>query len=1444
MTFLQSISRRLQRSEDQLKLPSELLRQGYDPTFLATYRADEVGQLDRQALESLQRTLLHSDAVDAHRMDILKLLEEEDTKTDAITRLLARIETVAELDLLTRGLRSKKGSRAIASKTPRVLDAVEALLTYEGEPPADVEKWLSDKFEVPEDQVGPFHSQVRRMLQCLLQEDVPLIEKIANEVRRKMVLSVKVLPEPSQHESDSAAAKKEDASAKAETNATPDKNGETQTTAEEPNTSASKTPAGASTASDSTASTSAENPDPTAAAMDSSNGGAEDSSSESSSTTTKPLSTSSGDSNRDAVVAPTVTNGDAPNQDATAGQAEVAATKADSPEADSPEAKSAEQVSASAAVEGSVASAAPVSASTESTAATLPDSKSSDSKSSDAETAANTPSSDADSTKDNANASPSSSDLAVDGFAEKSGSQKRRRSKSGKSGVDKASKTSESKLSPRQRRRRWLRSVLEGFSKLREPLANLSAYQILMLGRGQRSQIIDLQFNYDRKMLLRLGRDSLATKDHPLNAFLDPIANDTVEKLILPRIESDLLAESEELAQQTLMDSAIGQLDEQLMRRPVAGKPILCIDAIGNKMAAVAVIDASGKVLHTDELPSNSSRSTAVSRNVVLLGEVIYKFGVEVVVISSGPARRYLIHTLKELMAQSASGSSSKLHWTMVDRSGVDAYCATRLALKELPEHSKRHRAAIWLARRVQDPLRELLKIDPARLRLGSYQRELPQDELRDSLNRAFQAARASQGVDFWNAEKFEFERLPGIDDDNAERLLAIRYKNEVASRELIKAELLPYLGETDMRQAIGFIRIFQSEQSLDGTDIHPDDYKLAERMVATTELDSPAASPEGWSKTSPQQTAAEPPKVDGSESAATEATETNPSEATETPASADSSPDEVAAETAATQSVDAESTESGKPIDSDSRPEDAQEKAEQAPVSSEEPATSPSVETAAAPETTPDVPAPDVPAPEVTAPDVPAPEVTAPDAAATAESSPVESSPAESPVAESPVAESPVAESTDGEATESVSTSAALTPSADATATTPDTSQSDTSQSDASQPDASQPGVEPPAPTGTTSSEPTAEATEEKKPEPKKPEPKPLPEISVLELPMESAGKVDLDVEKLARGWQVGREKLKRIASSLNRPFADRRHQQPVIPLLTQVPSFDNVRPGMTAWAVVIGVAEFGVFAELGPDCSGLIHVSRLSSNYVEDPNQVVQTGDLIQVWIVNIDKNKRRIALSAIPPSERQSNAAGDDRGRRSRDDSRGDRNDPRGARGGNRPASAGGDSGTGDSRGGGDRSRGNSRGGGSGAGAGQGRGQGRSQGGQAGGGRRDGGGGGGGGRRDNRGRGNNRDRDRSRGPISYEAKSKLAPTSSEPISDAVQKGKEPMRSFGDLMQVYQTKREDVSEKAAEKRQSKKPPVENQTEKPKVEETKVEEKKSADSDADNAPTSDASES
>ena len=1130
MKDLPAIARYMRLPEEQLRFPVELFHQGFEPNYLATYRPDELGGLDAKTLARLKRSVVYESNLSDHKDQIVIGLQKDGHFNDAVADALVQCTSISQVDAIAKNLRGKKTAKAFADSDPNIEKVGQAILLYRGDNIQDLQAWVQTQTGLDPQEADLLIPKVKRWLQLLLSEDAQLMLSLQRTLLRNAVVSVKVLPEPSQTTNQPAE--------------------DLPTAPEAPAIEA----------------LSVESP-----------------------IVTSPIVTSP------VVESPVV---ESPVVESPVVESPVVTSPVvESPVVTSPVVEAASGTSVDASQEPSAEPISPTLESPETIASFKSDRK----------------------------------------------KPREIRTKS----------LSDKQLSPRQRRRRWLRGILESYSKLRKPIRDLTPFQVLMLSRGLRSQIIQLQFQTDSKHLVQLCRDSLCPGRHPMHPLLMEVADTGLKEFLLPRLQQDVLAILEEDANQALIESAVEHLETVMLQRPVRGHRILLIDAVGQKTAAVSVVDAQGNLLMTGDIVCNSSKSDVVSQNVAQLGQWVHEHQVTLVALTNGHARRYLVHSVAELMKQSAEGS---LYWTFADRQGADAFCTSRNSLVELPKISRRHRAAVWLAWKLQDPLRQILKIEPARLRLGSYQRELPQAELEAALQEAISSAITKAGVDMYHADVEVLKRIPGMDDATAKRLVEERPKGNLNDRDALGKLLKESLSESRARQAIGFLRVYQSNNTLDGTIIHPEDYRLAERLIEHAQLPAPASAPEGWSK-----------------------------------------PDyeKIAAAIAAAQSMalDAPSSELVEAFGFDSHADEINPNF--GVIDSQSDAVQPPADT-----TTPEV------APEL--------EVTSTNQASeTTETTEAPHSSESSPTPENP---------------EPAEVRAALEES-----------------------------VETPA-----SNEPTPVATRT---------PVSMPEIP--EKPMERPA-LAIDADKLARSWQVGRSKLLSVSRALQFPFADGRDFQYPVPLRSYVPTMERLEPGSMLSALVIGIANFGVFVELGPDCTGLIHISQLGPSFIEDAHQFVQVGDVIPVWVLHTDDKKKRVALTTrAPGSEIEANRRDSDIQRPQNDSrNRPDRQaSPQDRRGTGRPNVAGGSA---QSRG--DRpnnnrpdNRGSDNRGSDNRGArpsGDSRGSYRKPDSN---------------RRSNSGQGYN---DTGDGRSNRQVKISR-PVPEKPITEAMQQGKEPLRSFGDLMQ-----------------------------------------------------------
>ncbi len=817
------------------------------------------------------------------------------------------------------------------------------------------------------------------------------------------------------------------------------------------------------------------------------------------------------------------------------------------------------------------------------------------------------------------------------------------------------------KLSPRQRRRRWLIGILQPLVGKQIPIRKLSPFQIIVLSRALRGHLVRCQFVYDANQLISQLQKAAANLNSAMAKTLEKTIADH-EAAIREATEASWWDELQEGATADLVDLTSRHLDAQLHRGPLEAKTILAIDAVGPRTSPVAIVSADGNVLHTEDIASqleNELRSAAVTR----LGELIHRYGVDLIVVSNGPARRASLVILGELIAQSPEGS---IRWTLAERSGADAYSGSEIADREMRTTPRRFRAATWLAFSMIKPAWALAKVNPTRLRLSSAQRELPEEALAPVLRDVMASAISRGGLDVNSAPLDALTQLPGITRGVAEAIDRQRRQSLFTSREQL-LELEQWPDDVSCRQAIGFLRVFGGGEPLDATVIHPEDYSLARKLAKALTIELPAAAPPGY----------EPPSFD-----------------------------EPAARETATSAAVVEAAFQP-PSDTETNSPFAAELLDQA-------------------------------------------------------TGPGNSTGGETPTddASSPAAEAVTAE--ESSPTETAAEVTAEAPSAETTATE------------------------------TTADAPAAEETSAASPARR-----PLPEPSAI--------------NKCIREWQVGSNRTHRIVHALCDPFGEESvantSEPPVT--MTRVPRPSQLKSGDPVIGVVASVAPFGAFVEISPESTGLVRVSRLAEEFVEEIHDYIQVGDVISAWVTEVD-SKRKLQLSALSPQREESL-------RHAREEQR-DRRFQRGGpprRGGGGRAGGEGQQGAGQRGYQGSGQQGSGQQGSGYQGSGQRGDRGtegaaagsrdgvpqRTQSGQPiGGGARTGGGddrrgghsdrgGRGGGDRGQRG-GDGRGRDsrpRREEPVSYTARVPKNQPPATPISDAMAEGKEPLRSFGDLLQFF---------------------------------------------------------
>ncbi len=408
------------------------------------------------------------------------------------------------------------------------------------------------------------------------------------------------------------------------------------------------------------------------------------------------------------------------------------------------------------------------------------------------------------------------------------------------------------KISPRQRRRRWLVSVLKPLAGKRFNSDKLSSFQVVMLGRALRSQVAECSFEYDAtKLVAELQRTAGG-----INRQIDQRLREIVlkhEAAIREAAESAWWDDLQERASARLVTITADHLRRHINRGGVEAKVVMSIDAIGPRTAATAIVSSDGRLLHCEDLACQLSSSLR-ARTVTKMGELIHTYHVDLIVISNGPARRGSMIALGDLIAQSPENS---VRWTLADRSGADAYASSGVADQEMRSTPRRFRAAAWLAFSVLQPAQALAKVDPLKLRLSSFQRELSDEAMSRTLEDVMVSGASRGGVDVNSAPASWLSRLPGMSAKVAEAIDVARREALFESREAVVA-LEQWESTTQSRQAVPFLRVFGSQEVLDGTLVHPEDYPLAKKLATALEIELPPDAPPGY--VSPDFTAHEPP--------------------------------------------------------------------------------------------------------------------------------------------------------------------------------------------------------------------------------------------------------------------------------------------------------------------------------------------------------------------------------------------------------------------------------------------------------------------------------------------------------------------------------------------------------------------------------------------------------
>ena len=400
-------------------------------------------------------------------------------------------------------------------------------------------------------------------------------------------------------------------------------------------------------------------------------------------------------------------------------------------------------------------------------------------------------------------------------------------------------------------------SVYEMYYDYQEPLKKAAGHRILAVNRGEKEGFLSIKIEGEEDRLLQRMERKIIRKNSDTAEILQEVIADSYKRLIAPSLEREIRNELTEKAEESAIGVFRENLKQLLLQPPISGKVVLALDPAYRTGCKIAVIDATGKPLETAVVYPTPPQNKTAEAEKKLLG-LIEKYGVDLISIGNGTASRESELFVAEMLKK----TKRKVQYIIANEAGASVYSASKLGAEEFPEYDVSLRSAVSIGRRIQDPLAELVKIDPKSIGVGQYQHDMNQKRLGEALGGVVEDCVNSVGVDLNTASPALLSYVAGINGTVAKNILKYREENGKfsARKELLK---VPKLGPKAYEQCAGFLRLPESKMALDRTGVHPESYKAAEallKLCGYTLEDVAAKKVSGLAKKikSPEKTAAE----------------------------------------------------------------------------------------------------------------------------------------------------------------------------------------------------------------------------------------------------------------------------------------------------------------------------------------------------------------------------------------------------------------------------------------------------------------------------------------------------------------------------------------------------------------------------------------------------------
>ncbi len=372
--------------------------------------------------------------------------------------------------------------------------------------------------------------------------------------------------------------------------------------------------------------------------------------------------------------------------------------------------------------------------------------------------------------------------------------------------------------------------IYKMYSDYSESIGKIPSHRVLAIDRGEREEALKVSLEADSQAALHLLEQELIRKNSPFAKQLREVCEDSYKRLLFPSLERQIRAQLTERADAQAIGVFSENLKNLLMQPPVKGAVTMGFDPAYRTGCKIAVVDPTGKVLDTTVVyPTPPANRTEEAKK--MLSQLIQKYGVTVIAIGNGTASKESEIFVAQLLGELNPKLQRKVSYMVVSEAGASVYSASELGAKEFPQFDVSLRSAVSIARRLQDPLAELVKIDPKSIGVGQYQHDMPAKEMDAALGGVVEDCVNRVGVDLNTASQSLLSYVAGINQTVAKNIVSYREESGSFTKrsQLMK---VPKLGKKAFEQCAGFLRVPESEEPLDRTGVHPESYPAAQKLL------------------------------------------------------------------------------------------------------------------------------------------------------------------------------------------------------------------------------------------------------------------------------------------------------------------------------------------------------------------------------------------------------------------------------------------------------------------------------------------------------------------------------------------------------------------------------------------------------------------------------------